>query len=99
MSVLWQVVPGQHLAAREWDDEFVLYNNLSGDTHLLDGDSMALLTHLQSAPADIAALVAAFAASVEQEDVTALPDTMATLLDQLKKLYLVELTDPAAVPC
>jgi PqqD family protein of HPr-rel-A system len=54
----WRIAPGQQLAARGWNDEFVLYNNLSGDTHLLDGDSMALLAHLQTGPASLAALVA-----------------------------------------
>ena len=99
MPDLWQIVPGQQLATRGWDDEFVLYNNLSGDTHLLDGDSMALLTHLQRAPASLAALVATFSDGLEPDDVTALPDTIATLLDQLGKFYLVEPFPAAALPC
>lgn len=90
MSELWQVAPGQQLASWGWDDEFVLYNNLSGDTHLLDADSVELLTLLQGAPASIDALVAQLTCSVAPDDAAALPDTLATLLAQLKKLYLVE---------
>lgn len=104
MSELWQIAPGQQLAAWGWDDEFVLYNNLSGDTHLLDADSMALLASLQSAPASIDALVAQLSDGVEPDDLAALPDTMATLLAQLKKLYLVQSSlvcamDGSATPC
>jgi PqqD family protein of HPr-rel-A system len=86
----WRIAPGQQLAARGWNDEFVLYNNLSGDTHLLDGDSMALLANLQTGPASLAALVATFAGDIDPDDAAALPDTIATMLDQLAGLYLVE---------
>lgn len=93
---LWRLASGQHLASWGWDDEFVVYNNLSGDTHLLDGDSMALLEQLRSAPASIDALVAAFVASVNPDDAAALPETILSMLGQLNKLHLV--TAPE-LPC
>lgn len=96
MSQLWQVAPGQQLASWGWDEEFVLYNNLSGDTHLLDADSVELLALLQHAPASIDALAAQLTDGVAPDDAAALPDTLATLLAQLKKLYLVELS---GTPC
>lgn len=96
MQDLWRLAPGQQLASWGWDDEFVVYNNLSGDTHLLDGDSMALLAHLQAAPASIDALVATFVASVDSDDAPALPETILSMLRQLSKLYLV--TAPE-LPC
>lgn len=104
MSELWQIASGQKLAAWGWDDEFVLYNNLSGDTHLLDADSMALLASLQRAPASLDALVAQLSVGVEPDDLAALPETMATLLAQLKKLYLVQSSvvcslDASVTPC
>ena len=96
MPVLWQIAPGQQLASWGWNDEFVLYNNLSGDTHLLDADSVEVLAQLQYAPATIDALVAQLSDGIDPDDATALPDTLATLLAQLKKLYLVE---SSATPC
>lgn len=104
MRELWQIAPGQKLASWGWDDEFVLYNNLSGDTHLLDSDSMALLASLQRAPASVDALVAQLSDGVEPDDLAVLPETMATLLAQLKKLYLVQsfvecAMDTSAAPC
>lgn len=53
---MWQVVPGQLLVFREWEDEAVLYNNLSGNTHLLEGAAVDLLYALRERPADSAAL-------------------------------------------
>lgn len=96
MSHLWQIAPGQQLASWGWDDEFVLYNNLSGDTHLLDADSVELLALLQRAPASIDALAAQLTDGVTPDDAAALPETLATLLAQLKKLYLVE---SSSTPC
>lgn len=96
MPELWCLAPGQQLASWGWDDEFVVYNNLSGDTHLLDRDSMEVLAHLQQGPASIAALVATFADGVEPDDLAALPDTMAALLGHLKKLHLVA---SSVTPC
>jgi PqqD family protein of HPr-rel-A system len=50
----WRLVPGQLLRAHQWDDEFVVYNDLSGDTHLIDAAAMAILLALQAAPAGMA---------------------------------------------
>jgi len=96
MLALWQIAHGQQLVARSWGDEFVLYNNLSGDTHLLDADSMDVLLQLRCAPASMADLVACFAGDMEPDDLIALPETVAALLAQLEKMYLVE---SVATPC
>lgn len=90
MSVVWCIAPGQQLAAWGWDDEFVLYNNLSGDTHLFGEESIAVLTHLQQSPASFDALVAAFSDGLDPDDAAALPDTMTALLANLQNLFLVE---------
>lgn len=47
MASSWRLVPGQALLHRGWDGAFVLYNDLSGDTHLLSGEAMALLVALR----------------------------------------------------
>lgn len=90
MSDLWRVTPGQHLAHRGWQDEFVVYNNLTGDTHLIDGDTLALLMQLRYAPATVASLCQALGTDAPPDDVAALPDTLSAMLDSLQHLYLVE---------
>ena len=47
MAASWRLVPGQALLHRGWDGAFVLYNDLSGDTHLLTDDAMTLLLALR----------------------------------------------------
>ena len=49
-SPIWRLAPGQRLLHRCWDGECVLYNDLSGDTHLLDEFALALLQQLQAQP-------------------------------------------------
>ncbi|WP_332876020.1 HPr-rel-A system PqqD family peptide chaperone [Massilia sp. S19_KUP03_FR1] len=90
MPDLWRLTPGQQLAHRGWQDEFVVYNNLSGDTHLLDGDTLSLLAQLRHAPASIAALCQALGSDLLADDRAALPDTLHAMLISLARLYLVE---------
>jgi PqqD family protein of HPr-rel-A system len=86
---MWRVVPGQLLACREWDGEAVLYNDLSGSTHLLDGAAIDVLQALQAAPLDAAALARRLA-----ERFGASPDELAAdiedMLAELARLDLVE---------
>jgi PqqD family protein of HPr-rel-A system len=62
---MWRVVPGQSLVFREWDGEAVLYNDLSGNTHLLDGAAIDVLQALRQRPADAATLAAGLAGHFE----------------------------------
>jgi PqqD family protein of HPr-rel-A system len=86
---MWHVVPGQSLAFREWDGEAVLYNDLSGSTHLLDGAAIDVLQALRPAPATAAALAAALAERFEC-DPAELPALIDELLASLAGLDLVE---------
>jgi len=75
MPVQWQLVPGQSLLHRSWDGQVVLYNEVSGATHLLDETTLDLLQALrdgQLAPEDWAD-----------------PELQRSLAE-LRKLYLVE---------
>lgn len=69
----WRLVPGQLLRARGWDDEFVVYNDLSGDTHLIDAAAMAVLLDLQAAPAGLVLTSGA------DDDPSALDELLGTL--------------------
>ena len=92
-SPTWRLVSGQRMLYRCWDGECVLYNDLSGDTHLLDEFTLALLAQLQAAPQDAAQLAAAFgfdSGSGAHDDAVMLLDA----LDDLAALHLVE-----ALPC
>lgn len=86
MATSWRLSAGQRLRRRQWDDECVLYNDLSGDTHLIGADALQLLLALQERPADAGALARALLAAGLAEDAGEVP----ALLDQLERLALVE---------
>lgn len=80
---MWRLTPGQLLRHRQWDEECVLYNDLSGDTHLLGLDALAILMTLRDGAADEAAL----AAALDWGD----PDAaLGALLSDLLGLSLIE---------
>jgi len=96
------VVPGQILARRERDGEAVLFNDLTGATHLLSGTALWLLDQLQAALADAAGLArelnAALLAQSEADaasgtadpgDAVA-PQDMHALLHELHKMHLIQ---------
>jgi len=96
-SPTWRLTRGQRLLRQCWDGECVLYNDLSGDTHLLDEFALALLEQLQAAPQSTAQLAASFQVDPDPEAGVPPEDSAAmlhTVLDDLAALHLVE-----AVPC
>ena len=87
---MWRVTPGQALACREWDGEAVLYNDLSGNTHLLDGAALDLLHALHVQPADAATLAVRLADHFDAGD-----DDLAALIDDmLSALAGLDLIEP-----
>lgn len=58
---------GQRLKRREWDGEAVLFNDLSGATHLLSPTAVWLLERLAEAPDDVPGLAAALEAVLTAE--------------------------------
>jgi PqqD family protein of HPr-rel-A system len=81
----WRVSSGQQLQHHSWDaDEIVLFNDLAGDTHLLDQDALDVLHLLRDCPGDTAALAARLQLDAEQAD------ALAALLETLRNLSLVE---------
>lgn len=63
----WQVAVGQRLNRREWDGEAVLFNDLSGATHLLSSTAVWLLERLAEAPDAIPGLAAALKSALAAE--------------------------------
>ena len=86
---MWRITPGQVLRFRQFDDEFVLYNDLSGDTHLLGDSAMHLLSELQRGPASAQALTASLAAALECPLDAAFDEEAGALLATLAGFYLI----------
>lgn len=70
----WRIADGQALRHYGWDGEFVLYNDVSGDTHQIGAAAMSLLLALRASP------------GASSQALSAAPG----LLDDLENLALVE---------
>lgn len=82
----------------EWDGEAVLFNDLSGATHLLSAVALWLLEQLEAAPDDLSGLAAALDAELAAEaagdgmadtDAVADRERLAELLADLHALDLI----------
>ena len=52
----WQVADENEFLFRSWDDEFVVYNGATGDTHLLGLVAAQVMLKLQQTPTDAVSL-------------------------------------------
>lgn len=83
---MWILNPGQTLTRYAWDGEYLVYNDLSGDTHLLGELAVDLLLALQHGSRDEIELAAELTLADEPEQHTFLHD----LLAQLASLSLID---------
>ena len=89
-GLTWRIAPGQTLRHRNWQGEVVLYNDLSGDTHLLDESALHLLQALRSGPAVEPELAAGVRTAFDGEVGEVADASVAQLLAELEALALVE---------
>jgi PqqD family protein of HPr-rel-A system len=87
--MMWRLVPGQSLNCREWDGEVVLYNDVSGSTHLLDGAALDVLQALRAGPLDAAGLATRLLDYLDADDGGLIP-LIDDMLASLARLDLVE---------
>ena len=62
---MWQLSTGQAFTFRQYDDEFVFYNDLTGATHLLADSAVHLLSVLQQGAQSGESLCAALALALD----------------------------------
>lgn len=86
----WQVVDAAELSWRFWDDQFIVFNPASGDTHLLNPLAGEALQRLQQGPADVPELARHAASNLGLAPDELLSQEIETLLDELDELGLVE---------
>ena len=88
----WQVIPGQVVNCCSWDDEFVFYNKLSGDTHLLSSTVTQILLELRQSSLNVLLLIEALAPRLQAKMVTneEFSFQIEHLLNELNTLGLIE---------
>lgn len=93
-SPIWRLTPGQRLVHRCHGGECVLFNDLSGATHLLDEFTLGLLQALGQTPQSAGDLAGADSLTPADPDTLAALGALDELLASLAALNLIE-----AVPC
>lgn len=86
----WRLRPGQSLRTLGGDDESVIFNDHSGETHLLSAVAVSLLEHLRKGPADFFGICAALETAWEFESSGELQRVVVSLTDELGALGLIE---------
>ncbi len=79
----WRLVPGQALLHHGAGDEHLVFNDLSGDTHLIDAQAMQVLHALRAGPL----------APAQLQDLCGeaeAPESIDALLAELQHLMLVQ---------
>lgn len=74
---------------RRWDDELVVFNRVSGDTHLLSGPAGRILEMLLHAPHSIGDVKSTLASSGQQQDVLLSNGEIEQALGDLRRLGLL----------
>jgi PqqD family protein of HPr-rel-A system len=86
----WQAISTQAVYVRSWDDEFVVYNSLSGDTHLLGAAAGQILTALQRSPSDETSLTESLCETLDAEPTPQISLQIRAILADLRKLALID---------
>jgi len=86
---MWQLTPGQSLVARQWDEDLVVYNALSGATHRLGLGAAVLLGVLEDGPASEATLAVALQTEFSLDD-GEVDAELPAMLDRLSRLELIQ---------
>lgn len=87
--VVWRLMEGQSLRYRCWDGEAVLFNDLSGATHLLGPAAICVLEALRSGPLSVTTLAPRLLDEFDIDE-EFLDAELDALLDQLSRLSLIE---------
>jgi PqqD family protein of HPr-rel-A system len=86
----WQLRHAQKLRVVDGEDESVVYNDCSGETHLLSAIAMRLLQHLQRGQANFSSISVFLAETWEFESEEDLRQITLDLLTELDALSLIE---------
>jgi PqqD family protein of HPr-rel-A system len=93
-TITWQLRAGQQLRMLAGNDESVVYNDRSGETHLLSAIAVSMLNQLKKTPATFSSISTCLASEWEFESDEELRQTIHGMLAELDGLSLIEACRP-----
>jgi PqqD family protein of HPr-rel-A system len=95
MSAAWRLARPEALLVRGWDGDLAVYDDFSGDTHLLEGGAAALFEVLSESPAKHEDLIRCFLEETG-ESLEVVETLVADALNRLHTLGLIGRMEPVA---
>lgn len=86
----WCAFPDREILVRQWDDELVIYDHQSGDTHLLESLASEIFLHLTAEPISTGAIVDHIADRFDLESDDDLFSEVVSILDNLVSLGMAQ---------
>ena len=90
----WRLAEGCRLHWKVWDDEFVIFDEGSGDTHLLDPLAAEVLKVLEESPGEVSGLARRIVARLDLAPDSDLTERVRELVERFVALGLVEPARP-----
>jgi PqqD family protein of HPr-rel-A system len=90
MPQIWRALGGPELSLRRWDNDYVVYSELTGQTHLLASFPALVLTLLKEGSSNPPELSARIAEALQLEEDEKLLTTVEQTLADFERLGLVE---------
>lgn len=90
MTLQWRIIGDDALEFRRWDEEVIVYNALSGDTHLLDLSAAEILLTLRHETLDMLSLARLLAHKWQCDPTPDFLDELEMTLSDMHALSLVE---------
>jgi len=90
LNMQWRTLSDDAFLFHDWDDEVVIYDALSGDTHIIDTTAAQILQALQQSPSDVPNLAQLLAVQLQCEPGDELNQDIESVLSDMAALSLVE---------
>ncbi len=94
MNPTWRLSRQDDILLREWDDEWIVYDDRTGDTHRLGGAAGEIVSRLKAGPMSLDDLVQGISASLQAECDDTFRNSIEDTIDRLRALNLVNPADP-----
>lgn len=95
MATAWKLAHDEAIECRHWDDEWVVYNKLTGDLHVVNARAILLLRRLEHGPADANDLAAALRrASPAMADGWMIDGSVSDIEAMLEAMHACTLVEP-----
>lgn len=93
-ATLWRLRAQACLHWRNWDDQWVVFNEASGQTHLLDAVTTAILSVIEKSPSDVPNLTSVAMQESGLHDESSWSTTVSAVLERLTGVGLIESITP-----